>query len=205
MKILIPLDGSRFSEDILEPIMRLANRSDKIVSLHLVRVVKTSDARITWNEAARSPTEVASIWTYGGIYSYDTPLEPLKPWPNTPVDNKDQALDRLYNEAKDYLDRVAEHLFPYVTDKTVVFGDDPAEEIINYVRREEIDLMAIATHGRTGLARMLFGSVARKLAKADVVPIFTVRPGDKHEGAIEPESLAAMETEVHREPAGRGA
>ena len=42
--------------------------------------------------------------------------------------------------------------------------------------REKADLIAIATHGRTGQAKLLLGGVAGELLKAHVAPIFMVRP-----------------------------
>ena len=57
-----------------------------------------------------------------------------------------------------------------------VMGENPAEEIVNYASREKVDLIAIATHGRTGLAKMMMGSVAGELLKARVAPLFMVRP-----------------------------
>lgn len=205
MKILIPLDGSKFAEDVLEPVMRLAGRNDKIVALHLVRVVKDSEAHNTWNKFPPPGTEVPGIWSDSGIPAYHTPMAPLKHRPRSAVETKDQALDRLFYEAKEYLDQVADRLFPYVTKKTVVFGDDPAEELTNYAREEEVDLIAIATHGRTGLARLLFGSVAGKLAKAGATPLFTVHPGGKYQGALDVEIPAPVEPKVPSEPIVRAA
>ena len=72
------------------------------------------------------------------------------------------------SEAKAYLARVAQrtraHQLSVLTD--VVIGDDVAEEIAAYAGRENADLIAIATHGRGGLSRVLRGSVADALTRA---------------------------------------
>ncbi len=57
----------------------------------------------------------------------------------------------------------------------VVLGD-PAEEILNYAQAEGIDLIIIGTHGRKGLERIIFGSVAERVVKKSLVPVLTVNP-----------------------------
>lgn len=55
----------------------------------------------------------------------------------------------------------------------------PATEIIDYVKENEIDFLVIATHGRTGLDRVLFGSVAEEVIRRAPTPVFVVKPGRK--------------------------
>jgi phosphomannomutase len=49
-------------------------------------------------------------------------------------------------------------------------------EIVRYAREEKIDLIAIATHGRTGLQHALFGSVAEKVVRKAPCPVLSIRP-----------------------------
>ena len=76
--------------------------------------------------------------------------------------------ERDVAEAKAYLARVAQNTraskLGVLTD--VVIGDDVAEEIAAYAGRENADLIAIATHGRGGLSRVLKGSVADAVTRA---------------------------------------
>lgn len=51
-----------------------------------------------------------------------------------------------------------------------------AEEILNYAREEKIDLIIMGTHGRKGIDRVLFGSVAEKIVKSASIPVMTIRP-----------------------------
>lgn len=51
-----------------------------------------------------------------------------------------------------------------------------AQEIINYATANEMDLIVMGTHGRTGIDRILFGSVAEKVIKTSDIPVLTVRP-----------------------------
>ncbi|MCA0459000.1 MAG: universal stress protein [Chloroflexi bacterium] len=51
-----------------------------------------------------------------------------------------------------------------------------ASAICDYVRDEDIDLVVMSTHGRTGIARFLFGSVASKVMEEVKVPVLLVHP-----------------------------
>ena len=59
--------------------------------------------------------------------------------------------------------------------KKILIGD-PAHEIIQYGQDEKIDLIIMGTHGRKGLEKALFGSVAEKVVKNSPVPVLTVNP-----------------------------
>ena len=59
--------------------------------------------------------------------------------------------------------------------KKILIGD-PAHEIIQYAQEEKIDLIIMGTHGRKGLEKALFGSVAEKVVKNSPVPVLTVNP-----------------------------
>jgi len=60
--------------------------------------------------------------------------------------------------------------------KTRVVVGDAAEEILKYAETEKIDLIIIGTHGRKGIDRILFGSVAEKVIKMSSVPVLSVNP-----------------------------
>jgi nucleotide-binding universal stress UspA family protein len=63
----------------------------------------------------------------------------------------------------------------YTVSMRVRFGD-PAEEIVAYARDTHIDLIAMATHGRTGLHHLLMGSVAEQVLRRLAIPVMLVRP-----------------------------
>jgi universal stress protein A len=52
----------------------------------------------------------------------------------------------------------------------------PKAEIIAYARKHNIDLIVLATHGRSGLAHVLMGSVAESIVRTAPCPVLTVRP-----------------------------
>ncbi|MCL2123671.1 MAG: universal stress protein [Desulfovibrionaceae bacterium] len=51
-----------------------------------------------------------------------------------------------------------------------------AEEIINRADEEDVDMIIMGTHGRKGIDRILFGSVAEKVVKNAKQPVLTIRP-----------------------------
>ena len=50
------------------------------------------------------------------------------------------------------------------------------QEILDYAEANDIDLIVVGTHGRTGLGRYLLGSVTEKLVRLSDAPVLTVRP-----------------------------
>ena len=59
--------------------------------------------------------------------------------------------------------------------QAVVEGS-PKVEIIRYARKQNIDLIVLSTHGRTGLAHVIMGSVAETVVRTAPCPVLTVRP-----------------------------
>ena len=59
--------------------------------------------------------------------------------------------------------------------QAVVEGS-PKVEIVRYARKQEIDLIVLATHGRTGLAHVIIGSVAESVVRTAPCPVFVSVP-----------------------------
>ena len=53
----------------------------------------------------------------------------------------------------------------------------PFHEIVGYAADNDVDLIVLSTHGRTGLPHVLLGSVAEKVVRKACCPVLTVRPG----------------------------
>ncbi len=51
-----------------------------------------------------------------------------------------------------------------------------AEEILRVAEEDKMDLIVMGTHGRVGIDRILFGSVAEKVVKNSTIPVLTIRP-----------------------------
>jgi len=79
--------------------------------------------------------------------------------------------------AQTYLDRVAEHLGAQsLVVQTAVIGGQPAPAILEYAHDHAIDLIGLATHGRSRAARILLGSVADKIVRGATMPVLLYRP-----------------------------
>ena len=62
--------------------------------------------------------------------------------------------------------------------KTEVLIGRPAEALADYVSKHQIDLVVIATHGRSGVSRWIWGSVADRILRSACAPVLMVRaPG----------------------------
>lgn len=57
-----------------------------------------------------------------------------------------------------------------------VVAGDATDRIINYITSNEIDLVIMGTHGRKGLDKVIFGSVAERVVKTAPVPVMVVNP-----------------------------
>ncbi|MGD8370191.1 MAG: universal stress protein [Syntrophobacterales bacterium] len=73
---------------------------------------------------------------------------------------------------------VEDHFRGFSPKAQVVLGD-AAEEILNYAQSEGIDLVIMGTHGRKGLEKIVFGSVAERVVQKSPVPVLTVNPYGK--------------------------
>ncbi len=103
---------------------------------------------------------------------------------------RSELIDELRGEA----DRLRELGFGVKVE--VQFGD-PAQRIIQYVNDEGVGLVAMATHGRSGLSRLVLGSVAERVLRGASVPVLLLRP---QEGAVERSVSAKLATTLGRTP-----
>jgi len=86
----------------------------------------------------------------------------------------------LEHEAEAYLDGVADTFRAEgYTVNTEVSAMPAAEAILDYAEAQHADLIAIATHGRSGISRFVFGSVTQKVVQTAPVPVLVIRPKAK--------------------------
>ena len=105
--------------------------------------------------------------------------EPLDPNVIGTLDAKVAVeLDQAYrDEAADYLDKIVENLKKKgIHAKTEVLSGNPAEEIIKYSQKNDIDLIIMSTRGRSGISRLVFGSVAEKVIRNSTIPVLIKPP-----------------------------
>ena len=63
----------------------------------------------------------------------------------------------------------------------VIVHGDAAAEIVRVASEEEVDLIVISSHGRTGLGRMIFGSTAESVVRHASCPVLVVKPSPEEE------------------------
>jgi nucleotide-binding universal stress UspA family protein len=89
----------------------------------------------------------------------------------------DQVLEQARTNARAYLDGVAAPLRAEgLRVRTVVVDEFPVGAILEYARAQAVDLIALATHGRSGVARWLLGGVADKVVRGATLPVLLYRP-----------------------------
>lgn len=89
----------------------------------------------------------------------------------------EMVADSLEEGASDAVDRVAADARDRVpaVETEVAYGT-PHGTLRTYVEEHDVDIVAMGTHGRSGIERYLLGSVAEKFVRTSPVPVLTVRP-----------------------------
>jgi nucleotide-binding universal stress UspA family protein len=90
------------------------------------------------------------------------------------------SYERLFADMKNSAEQAMSSFIPEDVKKEVqvetVIGQGTAfVEILKFAREKEVDLIVIATHGRTGLKHVLFGSVAEKVVRKSPCPVLSIR------------------------------
>ena len=94
-----------------------------------------------------------------------------------PHPSMDKFQDEAIEVAKKTMDGICENELQGCPNfqKRVVSGD-AADEILKVIESESIDLLIMGTHGRKGLEKTIFGSVAGNMVKKSPVPVLTINP-----------------------------
>ena len=144
--IVVPLDASAFAEQALDQASELASAMD--ATFHLVSIV---------------------------------PLPHVLPV-HIHKENESQSLMRAVLHQTElerrthYLEQKAEHFKELgLRVQTNVAPGHPAEEILRFSTQQQQTLLVMTTHGRSGLRRILLGSVAMKIVREAHVPVLLVR------------------------------
>jgi nucleotide-binding universal stress UspA family protein len=155
-KILLTLDGSSFAEQAL-PHAREFAKAMAGTTIYLLGVAPVVELQ-----------SVATTQLYP-VYVYDDYLV-----------SQEETAQQLEDALRDYLDQVAERLRAEdLQIKVVVRRGAPADEILAFAKEEGIDLIVMSTHGRSGISRWVYGSVADKVLRSSVQPVLLVRAQDE--------------------------
>lgn len=148
-RVIVPVDGSPLAEAVLPHVTLISKGLD--LAVHLVRVVPTHE---------RLRLAVPS-----GLFSGVS---------------ADSALRQETEEAAEYLERLKESLLNQGVGSVDVHRPhgDPASSIIDIASETRDRLVAMTTHGRSGVGRWILGSVADRVIRYSGDPVLLVRPAE---------------------------
>ncbi|MDR2892759.1 MAG: universal stress protein [Deltaproteobacteria bacterium] len=95
---------------------------------------------------------------------------------HVPASSIENFVGEVVNGAEKSMEDFVTEKFKGVKARGKVVSGYAAEEIIEQAQEFGADLIVMGTHGRVGLDRILFGSVAEKVVKTSNIPVLTVRP-----------------------------
>jgi len=188
MRLVIPLDDSLFSRSVLPYVERTFPPGQW--GLALLRVAQPPAVR-------RVPAAAGAAGLPGGGLHMAAPSSPSAPLGGFPSQRVEGERERL--ESRLQRDASTMRAKGYEVAVEVRFGAAPVAEIARFVREEEADAVAMATHGRTALGRLVRGSVAEGLLHRVGVPLFLVRGSGR--GAAPPAQPSSRDTAA----SGKGA
>jgi nucleotide-binding universal stress UspA family protein len=155
--ILVALDGSPTAEQILPHVAALAERFGSKVTL--LRVTEPAE-RLIMATAGTLPLGV----------------------PGSPVIDVTPLVEEQRREATSYLESVAARLRGQgLTASYAQPEGSPADMVLQQARDLGADVIALTTHGRGGLGRLVFGSVADAVLRQAPCPILLVRVQEQEE------------------------
>jgi nucleotide-binding universal stress UspA family protein len=96
-----------------------------------------------------------------------SPLEPCVVWNTIDDNHRKQNVQKAFRKKFNSPEYEEVHL-------EILFGE-PGAKIIDYAKQQQIDLIVIPSHGRTGLSRFFLGSVAERVVRFAHCPVLVVR------------------------------
>lgn len=91
-------------------------------------------------------------------------------------DDLKNITDDIKAESHKYLDQIAARLQRSgIKVHPIILTGKPAESLIEYIENNDIDLVIMATHGRSGITRLFWGSIAEKVLRSVDVPVLLVK------------------------------
>jgi nucleotide-binding universal stress UspA family protein len=176
MRVLAALDDSELADEVVE-------------------------ALAPWLAAAGAEARLMMVWDSRQVHP-DTPTHPpdlvvsdpvvtSDSWARAPVDyvedrteRRGQMIQRMRNERISSLRSLGERHLRGSFDVEIEGSEDVPQAILEAAEDYGADMIAIGTHGRTGLRRVLGGSVAEEVIRQARIPVFVVHQGSVvHPGA----------------------
>ena len=153
-RILLPLDGSALAEAVEPYVIPIAKKFGS--ELILLQVVTPFEG-------------IASSIASGGVdaaISGDIGLDAAR-----------KQVKAEKETAVEYLSSVSKRLAAdRIVTRTEVVEGAPAESILKFAKEADVSMIGMSTHGRRGLGRAVFGSVADRVLRNSDLPVLIVRP-----------------------------
>ena len=93
-----------------------------------------------------------------------------------PVEEIAKGMRSLWSRSRETMDAFVQQHFPGKEVDGLVHEGRPAEKIVQIAKEIGADMIIMGTHGREGLDRFFFGSVANEVVKTAACPVLTIRP-----------------------------
>ena len=147
-KVMVCLDGSKRAEVVLPYAIEEVKRFGSTLVLIQVLVIPDRASK----NAADAPTRIREVI--------------------------DDAVKEQKSEAAEYLEKIARPLREDGVDIEIVTlkPGHTAEALVQYAEKNSVNLICMSTHGHTGLARLIMGSIAEYVLKRSCLPMLMVRP-----------------------------
>jgi nucleotide-binding universal stress UspA family protein len=151
-KIVVPFDFSSFSARAVETACKIASRNDQVTVLHVI------------NPAQRYGFDDNGGYELGGGMSIAmSNIEGAKEIDEANQHHALQAMQALFGDSK------------YAGIHFATEVDDPKHGIVEFALRNDCELIVIPSHGRTGIKRLLIGSVAEQVLRSAQCPVLVLR------------------------------
>ena len=154
MRVLAAIDGSSCSHDVIDAISQRAWESGTIIKL--VTVIEQSD------EPYRSK---------GGYHRIDQKPDIVAP--SQPYSYLSEFVVKLRSGFREPYNDV-------LVDPEVVFAEHVSDMILKLSRDWNADLIVVGTHGRSGLERIVMGSVSTSIVQRSSIPVLIARTNSDH-------------------------
>lgn len=168
-KVLVPVDGSEFCRQIFPVLSTFLDPTTN--ELILLRVGEPVEG-IT-GAPPRPASMDAMVMSYDSVSDIERAAHPIYA-----SQQRHSAAAELEAEMRRDAQPLEAAGFSLQFD--LRFGS-PGEEIVSYVTTQTVDLIAMTTHWRTGINRLLFGNTVQYLVPRVRVPLLMLRPEDSSE------------------------
>jgi len=147
-RILVPLDGSRVGEAAIPVIRQLVDKLAPTVQVEITLLAVIAILR---------------HWVVVGEAS-------------APVSYTEEEMGLIKQRVMDYLEQTAKTIRKEgVTVNTMVSTGNAGDEILKAADEIKADLIAMSTHGRSGIRRLAFGSITDRVIRSTNIPVLIVR------------------------------